>query len=172
MSQHNDDSRTLATLIVMGAGEATTATTQVGLPEAQSQEASLLQQQQLHNSVAESPAGIIRPHQQTTRASNSALPQPTEVPTSVSVATTTCSQQASREADQLVNGEDNAMTIAPVFNQETSVESVQAQSHIAAIIAQSHAGPTLVNGNTQPNSRPALPDNVQYYDHCYAGDVQ
>ena len=70
MSQSN--ATTNGALIVMGTGDATEATNQVGLPEAQSTEASLQQQQQLHNSVTSSHAWILRPPQQTNGASNSA----------------------------------------------------------------------------------------------------
>ena len=121
MSQSN--ATTNGALIVMGTGDATDATNQVGLPEAQSTEASLLQQQQLHNSVTTSPAGILRPLQQTNGASNSAPIQPTLNTEAVATAGSPQSISMARgEVIQTLPGENNAMTIAPLTNQDANIQ--------------------------------------------------
>ena len=124
MSQSN--ATTNGALIVMGTGDATEATNQVGLPEAHSTEALLLQQQQFHNSVTASPAGILRPQQQTNGARNSAPIQSTPSTEAVATAGSPPSVSTDRnEASQAVHGENIAMTIVPLTNQDASNQLVQ-----------------------------------------------
>ena len=117
MSQSNDT--TNGALIVMGTGDATEATNQVGLPEAHNTEALLLQQQQFHNSVTSSPAGILRPQQQTNGASNNAPIQPTLSTEAVATTGSPPSVSTDRsETSQAMHGANIAMTIAPLTNQD------------------------------------------------------
>ena len=121
MSQSNGT--TNGALIVMGTGDATEATNQVGLPEAHITEALLLQQQHFHNSVTASPGGILRPQQQTNGASNSAPIQPTPNIEAMAIVGSPPFVSTNRnEASQTVHDENIAMTIAPLTNQDASIQ--------------------------------------------------
>ena len=171
MSQSN--ATTNGALIVMGTGDATEATNQVGLPEAHSTEALLLQQQQFHNSVTASPAGILRPQQQTNGASYSAPTQPTLNTEAVATAGSPLSISTERgDTSQAVHGENNAMTIASLTNQNASVQSVQPQNHIEAH-SNASAAPTEscpMEITQQPPNVPSLA-HLQLCDMCHSNTV-
>ena len=171
MSQSN--ATTNGALIVMGTGDATDATNQVGLPEAQSTEALLLQQQQFHNSVTASPAGILRPQQQTNEASYSASTQSTLSTDAVATTGSPLSISTDRvDTSQAVHGENNAMTIASLTNQNASIQHEQPQSHIEA---QSNAGaaPTesCTMGTNQQSPNVPSPAHLQLCDRCFTNIV-
>ena len=171
MSQSN--ATTNGALIVMGTGDATDATNQVGLPEAHNTEALLLQQQQFHNSVTASPAGILRPQQQTNGASHSAPTQSTLSTEAVATAGSPPSISTdSGDTSPAAHGETNAMTIAPLTNHNASVQSVQPQSHIES---QSNAGSAPTEScpmeiNQQPPNVPSIA-HLQLCDRCYTNTV-